>query len=134
MEVVGQQRDQTLVLGDGTRPAVVQDDRDGVRVRRAGVHDVERLPVDHCRELFVLVEYGLLRTPVEAVAPVVRELSQIRQRGAAAEVGALVPARDGVGPAGVGEPSAQVVDVRLRDVDAERCEGVVLVHDRNVPG
>jgi hypothetical protein len=97
------------------------------------VDDVECLAVDDRRELFVLVELRLLRTPVEPVAPVLGELLQVHQRDAAAEVGAIVSARHGDRPARVRQPVAQVVDVGLRDVDVERCECVVLVHDIHVP-
>ena len=133
MELVGQQRDESLVLDERARPAVVQDQRGGLRVRRSHVDDVERLAVDDRRELLVLVELRLLRTPVEPVAPVLGELLQVHQRDAAAEVGAIVPARHGDRPARACQPVAQVVEVGLRDVDAERCECVVLVHDIDVP-
>jgi hypothetical protein len=133
VELVGQQRDESLVVDERARPAVVQDQRDGLRVRRSRVDDVECLAVDGRRELFVLVELRLLRTPVEPVAPVLGELRQVRLRDAATDVGAVVPARNGEGPARAREPVAQLVDVGLRDVDVERCECVVLVHDIHVP-
>ena len=70
------------------------------------------------------IERGLLRAPVESVPPVLRQASQVVDRNAPAPAGAFQLAR----PAGVRQPLAQVVEIRLRNLDAEGFHVCVLNH------
>src|SRR6266851_1592939 len=74
------------------------------------------LPVDRGSELSKRVQPLLMSTPVVAGAPVLGQLFHVFQGDA------VVPARAGqlVGPAGPGQPGPQVVQIGLRDIDAER--------------
>src|SRR5215207_7665767 len=95
---------------------------------------VDGLPVDLGQELRELVQAGFLRTPVEAVAPVLGKLSQVGERDAAAEVSAVVGRR--FRPAGIGESAAEVLEFGLRDVDAEGTDLGALrwVHEDDAKG
>jgi hypothetical protein len=80
------------------------------------VQEVDVLAVDGGGELRDLVEPGLVRTPVVAGAPVLGQPLHRAQRHAVAG------ARPGhlVRPPGGGQALGEVVEVALRDVDAER--------------
>jgi hypothetical protein len=115
VEVLGQRPDQVEELGDAARVAVRDQQRGGVRPLRPDVQEVDALTVDLGRELRVRVEARLLGTPVEACAPVVGELAEVVGGNTAG------PPRAGEsgGPAGSGQPVAQVVQVGVGDRDAE---------------
>ena len=112
---VDQRLDQLQELGDRAREAVRDQQR--LRVRPVGpdVQEVDALAVDLGDELGVLVELRLLGAPVVPGAPVLGELLQVAQRYPAGPLDAGQLA----GPAGVGEPVVQVVEVGLGDLDAE---------------
>ena len=74
---IRQRPDDLGELRERPRPAVGQDQRKGVRLRRPAVHEVDVEAVDAGLELLELVEPALLRPPVELVAPVLDELPQV---------------------------------------------------------
>ena len=121
---LGEWRHHVEELEDGTRPAVHEEERDGVGVRGPGVQQVDPLPVDLGHELRHLVQARLGRPPVVPVAPV------LEQRDEVAALGALLPAdpRDLVRQAGPVEPLVQVVEDGGRDVHGERLHGASLAH------
>jgi hypothetical protein len=84
------------------------------------VQEVDALAVDLGGELGAGVELCLGGAPVIPRAPVAGELFQVSKRQSA------VPPRAGqfAGPAGVGEPVVQVVQVGLGDLDAEGPDAV----------
>jgi hypothetical protein len=112
---VDQRLDQVQELGHGAREAVRDQQRLRVGLVGSDVQAVDALAVDLGSELWVLVEPRLLGTPVVLRTPVFGELLQMAQRYAAGppHAGQLA------GPAGVGEPVVQVVEVGLGDLDAE---------------
>jgi hypothetical protein len=115
VEVGAQVLDDRQVEGERAGPVVGDQQRDRLGVVGADVREVQRLPVDLGEELRQRVEPGLGGTPVEVALPVPREALQVVDRDAAAP--ALAGDLDA--PSGAGEPVAQVVQVGLRDVDAE---------------
>ena len=125
---VGQRADDVEELDDRARPAVREQQRQRVRLGRAHVQEVDVLPVDLGGELRV----------ARSAAPRARAS---RSRRASTRPGpcryadghAAAPADAGqlVRPAGPGEPVAQVVQVGLRDVDAEGADLVVFAHVAN---
>src|SRR5262249_50285869 len=90
-------------------------------VRRPHVQEVNRLAVDRGRELRDLVESGLRGPPVEGCPPVLGEAPHVRTWHAPLPAGA----GQVVWPAGPGEPVVKVVDVALRDLDAEGPDVIV---------
>ena len=113
---VDQRLDHLVELDDRTRPAVRDQQRHRVGVRRPVVDEVDVEPVDLGDELVEAVEAALASAPVVLVGPVRGELADVRERDA------LRPVVDQftVGPAGVVQPRAQVVEHRLGNVDRER--------------
>ena len=79
---------------------------------------VDALAVDLGQEVVQPVETALLRPPVEAVAPVGHQLAEV------GEIRSLLPAglRRRGGPSRPGEPMAQVIEVVVRDFNAERLD------------
>ena len=106
------------ILDDRARPPVGEDERQGVRLGRAHVEEVDVLPVDRGRELRVLVEPRLPGAPVVAAAPVVGELLDVGARHAVAPPGA----GQLVGPARARETLVEVVQHGLGDLDPERSD------------
>ena len=78
---VRQPRDHLEELDDRTGPTVREEQRQRVRVRRAGVDEVDRLAVDAGAEVLELVEPRLLRAPV-----VLRRASTRRARAGSRSV------------------------------------------------
>ncbi len=78
--------------------------------------EVDLLAVDVGEEVRPPVEPIFLGAPVERRLPVLAQALQIR------EVGAVVPtgSRDLIGPAGAGQAVAEIVEHRLRNLDAKR--------------
>src|SRR3712207_421703 len=91
----------------------------GPHVQEVHLHAVVAAAVEAGAELRPRVELGLAAAPVVPVAPVRAQLLRVLQRNA------LRPAahRRRLGPAGAGESLAQVVELGLGDVDAERAHG-----------
>lgn len=113
---IGQPRRDPGELRERTRPAVRHQQRCRVRLGRPDVREMHRGAVDGGGELRPLVQLGLGGAPVVLMPPVRRELAEITQRYA------VRPSNAGefVRPAGTVEPLVQVVQFRLRKVDAER--------------
>jgi len=81
---IGERPDDVGEFDDRTGIAVRDDQGQRIRFGRQSVDEVYRLAVDLCDELRKRVEFGLLGAPVEARRPIVRELSQVLERNAAA--------------------------------------------------
>jgi hypothetical protein len=92
----------------------------GARVARARVDEVDALAVDDGAELIEGVEPRLLGAPVEGVAPVGDQLPRV------GEVGPELPAGAGdlVREAGGVEAPVQILEVFVRNRDAEGLDGV----------
>jgi hypothetical protein len=67
---VGQRSEQLQILHHRVGPAVGEDQRGGIRLRRADVEEVDVLMIDLGGELRELVQLRLPRAPVIAVSPV----------------------------------------------------------------
>jgi len=132
---VGEWTHQPEVLDEAVGPPVRQDERDGVRPGGADVHEVDTLRIDLGGELRKLVQLRLPRPPVEGCAPAVDQVADIGDRDAV-----LPPGRGGragtagddlllgqlLGPPGTGQPVGQVVEVRLRYLDAKRGDAGIM--------
>src|SRR5205823_1826851 len=103
-------------LDHRTRPAVRQQQRQRASMRRADVQEVDSQAVDLGAELRDVVEPRLQSPPVVAGAPVVAEFLDIRERHPLRPIGD----RLALGPASPPEPVAQVVELRLGNLDTER--------------
>src|SRR5579859_1207716 len=112
---VGQRADDVQVLRDRAGPAVGQDQRQRVRLRRPDVQEVDVLAVDVGEVLGMLVEPRFEGTPVVAVAPVFDRAVYEVQAGAV--VRAL--AGDVAGPAGPVQALLEVVQAFLADRDSK---------------
>src|SRR4030095_11599119 len=89
--------------------------RQGVRLRRLHVQEMDPLTVDLGRELRVRVELRLRGPPVVLGPPVLDQLGQPGDRYA----GVPVVTGQRRGQTGAGQLGRQVVEGALRDVDAE---------------
>jgi hypothetical protein len=112
---LGEQGQERLELEERARPAVGEDERDGVVASGRGVDEVQVEAVDRGPVVVEGVEPALGGPPVVGGAPVLAEVTQVAQRRT------LVPALGGrrFGPAGAGQPVAQVVKIRVVDLDPE---------------
>ena len=121
---VGERADDFGEFHDRAWPAVRHDQRYGVRLGRADVHEVHALSLDRRGELRETVQLPLMHAPVVSRAPVLREVAQVPERYA------VVPAdaRKLVGPARPGEPGQQVVQIGLGNLDAEGGDLRVVCH------
>ena len=98
---VGQRADQLGELDDRVRPAVRQQQRQRVRLRRADVQEVHVQAVDLGDELGEVVQPRLVRPPVVTVRPVLGQLAQVRHRHPTAPAGRRATGgASGCGPAG----------------------------------
>ena len=116
---VGERADDVEHLDDGPRPAVRDDDRQGVLVRRLHVDEVDVEAVDLGQELREGVEPGLEPAQVVVAAPVAGELLRRRERHALGDVAdglLLRPSRRLDSP-------AEVVELVLGHLDAEGTDG-----------
>ena len=118
---IGQQRDQFVEFPDRARPPVQEEQRQRGRADAGLMDEVQLDPRQGHRELLEGIEASLVHAPIVLVAPVLDELSQIRQ------VRAILPASAGnlVGPADAVQPLAQVSKGFVWDPD---CKGSGL-HD-----
>src|SRR6266508_4238658 len=98
---VVQRPDDVEELCDAARPAVGDQQRAGVRLRRAHVEEVDVHSVDLGDELRVRVQPRLCLAPVVGGAPVLRQLLEVAERDAArpADAGQLIR------PPGVRQPA-----------------------------
>ena len=112
---VAERPDGVQEFHERPRPAVEQEQRRGVRLRRLHVQEVDPLAVDLGYVLRIGVQPRFGRPPVEAVTPVLGELTQVVDGHAALPPG---PGQAGR-PPGPAQAVGKVVQVRLRDVDPE---------------
>ena len=117
---IAQRLDHVEELGDRPGPAVGQQQRHRVGLGGTGDDHVDRRAADRRAVLRPGVEAGLGRAPVVGVAPSATECLERRH------VGAVVPAdvRELVGPAGVPQAQAQIVQELVRDGDRCRLKPV----------
>nr|GFD07129.1 hypothetical protein [Tanacetum cinerariifolium] len=108
---VGEQRNELGELPRRVGPAVVEQQRPGPGAAPALVDETQAGAAERRLKPGQLVELRLLLPPVKVVLPVRQQLAQV---GGA---GTLLPAGSGGGggPAGVGQPGAQVVERGLRN-------------------
>jgi hypothetical protein len=118
---IGQRPDHVQEVGERAGVAVREQQRRRARLGRRHVQEVHGLPVDLGQVVREGVHPRLLSAPVEAGAPALHHLGEVRVRGA------VVPAVAGCGPRqpGQGQPGGEVVQVGLGDVDHERADGGV---------
>ena len=118
---VGQHLDDLVELEERARPAVLDEERGGVVVRRALVDEVNAKATGRSGEMVEPVEPGFRRPPVVAVRPMGR-IAPDRP-----ELRPLPPPirLDLVGPSGAGEAGAQIRQGLVRDIDPERFGGRV---------
>ena len=117
---VGQGSDHVQHLDDRAGPAVRDDQRQGVRVGRPGMDEVDVEAVDLGQELGECVQPRLDPPEVVLVAPVVRQGLHRGEWHALREIGHRFP----LGPAGRPQSAAEVVDLGLGDLDPEGPDGV----------
>jgi len=119
---IGERFDYFEELHDRPRPAVAQHQRQGIGVRGPDVEQVDAEPVDLDPELRDRVQAGLGCAPVVSVRPGAAQLLQV------AEGDALGPVVDRLAlrPAGAPEAVAQVVELCVGNLDAKRCDRIVI--------
>jgi hypothetical protein len=105
-------------LDDRTRPAVRDQQRKRVVVRRALVDEVNVETVDLGDEVVEPVQRGFACAPVVFICPIVGQLAGVAQRDA------LIPVIDGFGlrPSRAGQPVLQVGEVCVGNRDAKRID------------
>ena len=113
---VSERSDNLKLLNDGSRPAVCDDDRHGIRMSRADVDEVNIHAIDRRHELGQGVEPGFALSPVIIRAPVAHELLKLCQLRALRLIRNCFP----VGPPGRCNSPAKIGDLLLRDIDPER--------------
>ena len=112
---VGERLDRLLELEDRPGPAVRDDDRQRVGVRRTLVDEVNIDAGDVGDVLVESVERRFTLSPVVLVRPVAAHVLQVGERYALGPVGDHLR----VGPARLSEPGAQVVENVIGHVDGE---------------
>ena len=117
---VGERADDVEHLDDRAGPAVRDDQRQRVRVRRPDVDEVDVEAVDLGQELRERVQPRRQPAEVVVIGPVASELPGRREGHALGQVGDRLL----LGPARRAEPLAEVVDVRLGHLDPEGPDGV----------
>ena len=112
---VRQPRHERQELGEATRPAICQDQRDPAAAAGPLVHKMHPDTIDPGSEVTEPVQPAFLRPPVEAVRPVRQQLPQIT------EVCTLLPQRTRrrPWPPRVPDPRTQVVEDLVINPDAE---------------
>src|SRR5919107_18212 len=113
---VGQRSDYVQELDHRARPPVAEDQREGTRLGRAHVQEVNVLPVYRGGELRIPVELGLVLSPIVGRTPILGQLPEVVQRDTAVPARARDPTR----PTGAVQPVPEIVQVFLRDVYPER--------------
>ena len=115
---VGEQVDDLHLLDDRSGPSVADDERQRVLVLRAGVDEVDVQPVDLGDELRDGVQPRLALAPVVLVVPVARDrLHRLQLHALRGILDALL-----LGPARGRDAGAQVLEVRLGELDRERAD------------
>ena len=113
---LGEQREDVEELDDAARPAVREDEREGVGARRARVQEVDAQAVDRGGELRRGVEAPLRRAPVVVLHPALAAFLEPLERDALARIGRRL------GPAGRAQPRAEILQLGLRDGQVERLD------------
>ena len=113
---IGERGDDLQVLDDRAGPPMGHHERHRVLVPRSHVQDMDVHAVDPRAELRHCVEPGLQRSPVVPVRPVGAQLAQVGERHALGRIG--LRAR----PPRARDALAQVAELRVGDVDAERLQ------------
>ena len=130
---VRERTDGLQQFDDRAGPAVRHDQRQRVGVGRANVDEVDVETIEARHELRQAVQLRLEPPPVIFGAPVPHEFLELRERRS---LGSVIN-RLSVGPARRGDASTQLVDLRLRDLDAERPDccgtGWLLACGRHAP-
>lgn len=75
---IAQATDHVAKLEDRSRPAVSQQEREGIRLGRTNVQEVDTQPVDFCAELPQGVEQSLTATPIVPVTPLLAQCLHLR--------------------------------------------------------
>ena len=120
---VGKRTDHLQELHRRARPAVGKDQREGVRLRRAHMQEVDGLTVDLGRVLREHIQSGLVLAPVVAGTPVFGQVLEIVERNAPAPA----DARQLIGPASAGQTVVQVVQIGLGNGYFERLDTQVVL-------
>jgi hypothetical protein len=115
---IGERPDHVEEVDDRPGVAVQQEQRRRILLGRRHVDEVHGLPVDLGEVLREGVDPLLHRSPVELALPVLDRLLQVVVRRAVVPV----VARCRLGEPGACEALLEVVEVRLRDLDAERAD------------
>jgi hypothetical protein len=113
---IGQRLDQFELLDDGARPAVGDDDGQGILVFRAHVNEVDVEPVDLGDEVGRRIDARLDLAPVIFGGPVLCELPDRGERHALREI----RDRFALGQTRRRDAAAQLRQLRLRNVDTKR--------------
>ena len=113
---IGQRTDHLEKLDKGPGPAMGQHQRQGVRVRRTHVQEVDAEPIDLGLELREGIQPLLPFAPPVAVGPVAAQVSHVLERH---PLGPVLD-RFRLGPPGPAQPVNQVVDLLGPDGDAKR--------------
>ena len=119
---VGQRLDDLVELDDRSRPPVGHHEWARCSMWRSLMDEVNVDAIDGGDELVEAVQSRLSIAPVVLVAPIAAHVLDPGQRRA------LAPVVDGlgVGPPGLGEAMAQIVERVLRHVDSKRTNGSVV--------
>ena len=115
---VGQRPDDLHLLDERARPAMRDDERQGALVLRADVDEVDVQPIDLGQEVRKGVHRGFEGAPVVVPRPIARQGLRRPEPNALRDVVDVLP----LGPAGRLDPATQVVEVRLRGLEAERTD------------
>ena len=115
---VGQRTDHLQLLDDRTGPAVGDDDRQGVRVLRLHVDEVDVEPVDVRDEIGIGEDLRLGAAPIVTVRPMIGELLHCREPDALRVVVHRLP----VGPLGRLDPALEVGEFLIRCTIFERTD------------
>jgi hypothetical protein len=124
---IRQQRNGLGELDERVGPPVGQDQRERAGLGGAHMQEMDVVAVDFGEVLRELVECCLVCPPVVAGAPVIGPLREVAGRHTATPVVPGHVPRQLIHPARPGQPVTQVIEVRLRNLDAERTD--IGVHD-----
>jgi hypothetical protein len=116
---IGERLDDLQLLDDRARPAVRDDERQCIVMLRSHMNEMNVQPVDLGQELRMGVQPRLRLPPVVLRRPVTGELLHRRQLHALRLIGDGLP----VGPAHRRDALPQVVEVRLRGLEAKGADG-----------
>jgi hypothetical protein len=125
---IGERLDDLQLLDDRAGPAVRDDQRQRILMRRLHVDEMDAQPVDLGHELRQRVQPRLTSAPVVFRRPVVREVPHRRELHALG----LVIDRLPLGRPPRRDPPLEVGDRLLGDIDTKRPDGWIRGHGRSV--